>query len=99
MGGTYLIQCIFFSSLTTSIGRFAVDRAFVNIENSSDHFGPRWCPRSPRGARRGPFWGQDGEEEPQGDHFCAKMVPKIAKRSPLGSHGHPGRLFFIQALV
>ena len=69
----------------TSIGRFAVDREFVNIENSLDHFGPRWCPRSPRGAPRGPFLGQDGEEEPQGDHFCAKMVPKIAKRSPKGT--------------
>ena len=38
---------------------------------------------------RGPFLDQDGahdrQEEPQGDHFRAKMVSKIAKRSPKGS--------------
>ena len=108
-----------FYILITSIGRFAVDREFVNIENASqdcaqdhqedpqgDHFGPRWCPRSPRGPQgddfcprlcprsprgdpREPFLAQDGaqdrQEEPQGDHFRAKMVSKIAKRSPKGS--------------
>ena len=81
----HLIETDLTTKYFTSIGRFAVDREFVNIENSLDHFGPRWCPRSPRGAPRGPFLGQDGEEEPQGDHFCAKMVPKIAKRSPKGT--------------
>ena len=98
--------------IVTSIGRFAVYREFVNIENSphdcaqdrqedpqdgaqdrqeelqGDHFWPRWCPRSPRGAPRGSFWGQDDAqdrpEERQGDDFMVKMVPKVAKRSPKG---------------
>ena len=72
-------------SLVTSIGRFAVDREFVNIENSLDHF---WAKMVPKIAKRSPkrtILSQDGEEEPQGDHFCAKMVPKIAKRSPKGT--------------
>ena len=112
----HMLYSIFrFAKMTTydtSIGRFAVYREFVNIENSphdcaqdrqedpqdgaqdrqeelqGDHFWPRWCPRSPRGAPRGSFWGQDDAqdrpEERQGDDFMVKMVPKVAKRSPKG---------------
>ena len=47
----------------TSIGRVAVDREFVNIENASQD-----C-------------AQDHQEDPMAP-FWAKMVPKIAKRTP-----------------
>ena len=63
---------------TTSIGRFAVYREFVNIENS-----PHDCAQD---RQEDPQDGaQDRQEEPQGDHFFAKMVFKIAKRSPKGT--------------
>ena len=76
---------------TTSIGRFAVDREFVNIENSLDHFGPRWCPRSPRGAPRGPFLDQDDaqdrQEEPKGIILGPRWCPRSAQD---GSQPHMG---------
>ena len=59
------------SIIITSIGRFAVDREFVNIENP-----PQDC-------------AQDHQEDPQGHHFWAKMVPKIAKRSPKETISEP----------
>ena len=46
---------------------------------------PKITKRTPKGTILGQDGAQDRQEEPQGDHFRAKMVSKIAKRSPKGS--------------
>ena len=50
---------------------------------------PKITKRTPKGTILGQDGAQDRQEEPQGDHFWAKMMLKIAKRSPRG-------LFWVQ---
>ena len=59
--------------MTTSIGRFAVDREFVNIENASQD-----CAQDHQEDPEGTILGQDGaqdrQEDPKGDYWAKTLI-------------------------